>query len=430
MSFLSRLFKRFPPREQLVVDVANELKRRGLTGGSYDHQGYAITVGSATIGLNNLFLEWRLLGRRDKASLVKRWLDATLDGLKPSPLGSYGQVAEKLVPLVRSRPDICLKLLNNQSVGAPAGNSAETAWAPFVGDLVTAVGIDDKNGIASVLRANLDHLGVGLDAAFQRALDNFRKQAPRLVFVEIGQGLPRGVFHSESASDYQSSMLLLPDRFPHLPEESGDPIVSVPGRNSMWMTGSRNEAAISALLDIGEKSLNSVHHRCSTELLRLQTGTWTPFVPDSNEHLRNKYQALLKKQEAVNYGQQTALLNKLLQMRGEDIYVGQSNLLVNGDHTKSWTAWASHADSMLPRADFIVLVEQIVDPSSGRATGSRGSIEVAWNEAFPFVHDLMEEVADIYPPRYRVRRFPDGATLSQLERRGIRHPGKPSKPAS
>jgi hypothetical protein len=223
---------------------------------------------------------------------VKRFLDGTLEGRKPRPLGSYDQVAETLLPLVRSRHYICLNLLSNQCAGAPPGNSAETAWAPFVGDLVTAVGFDHENAIGYVRRDNLDHLGVGLDTAFQRALDNFRKQAPRLAFLEIGHGLPAGVFHSESVSDYQSSMLLLPNLFPQLPEGSGDLIVSVPGRNSMWITGSRNEAGISALLDIAEKSFDSVHHRCSTTLLRLRAETWTPFVPDSNEQLKTRYQTL------------------------------------------------------------------------------------------------------------------------------------------
>src|SRR5260221_9896364 len=41
LSFFSRLFNRLPPHEQLVVDVVKELKRRGRTGGSYNHQEYS-----------------------------------------------------------------------------------------------------------------------------------------------------------------------------------------------------------------------------------------------------------------------------------------------------------------------------------------------------------------------------------------------------
>jgi hypothetical protein len=194
------------------------------------------------------------------------------------------------------------------------------------------------------------------------------------------------------------------------------------------MTGSRNEAGIAALLNIGEKSLDSVHHRCSTALLRLDGGTWTPFVPDANEYLKSKYQTLRKKEEALDYAQQAVMLTKVLQTRGEDVYVAPFNLAVNGYHSKSWSSWASHADSLLTRAEFIVFVEQIVD-ASGRATGAKSLTEVAWQEAVPLVCDLMEELPDIYPPRYRVRRFPDAATLLELQHRGIRREGKASAPA-
>jgi hypothetical protein len=53
-------------------------------------------------------------------------------------------------------------------------------------------------------------------------------------------------------------------------------------------------------------------------------------------------------------------------------------------------------------------------------------IEVEWERALPLVQHLMEEMPDIYPPRYLVRRFPDEGTLAALEKIGTRHEGKPS----
>jgi hypothetical protein len=423
MSFLSRLFNRVPPRDQLVIDLIDELKRRGIQtqGGTYNHQDYSLTVEGRKLGLGNLFLEWRLRRRRDKAELVKRFLDSVLQIGKPLP--SFDAAAEKLVPLVRSRSNICLWLLEAWCGGAPDGNAAETAWAPFVGDLVTAVGLDMGSGISRMERSNLEHLGVTLDTAFQRALANLQRGAPRLVFGQVGHGMPRGVFHSDSASDYQSSMLLLPDRFPRLPEGDGDLVAMVPGRNSMWITGSRNEAGISALFDVGEKSLSSLHHRCSTTLLRLDGGRWVPFAPDSNESLATRYQTLVKKQEATDYALQKSVLEQLHRARSDPAYVAPFNLSLKSDASRSWVAWASGVDSMLlPRAEFMIFVEQILD-GTGRAIGSKRSIEVAWDSASPLVRDLMEEVPDLYPLRYRAGRFPDAAVLAELERRGRRYEG-------
>jgi hypothetical protein len=55
----------------------------------------------------------------------------------------------------------------------------------------------------------------------------------------------------------------------------------------------------------------------------------------------------------------------------------------------------------------------------GRAMAAKGVTEVAWNEAFPLVQNLMEEAPALYPPRYRVRRFPDAGMLAELARRGV-----------
>lgn len=108
MSIFSRLFQRFEPEEQLVVDVVEELKRRGIVGSTYNHQAYSITVGPKTLGLRNLFLEWRLRDRREKAALVKRFLDSQLAG--PINLAGIDAPVEKLLPVVRARYEICLGL--------------------------------------------------------------------------------------------------------------------------------------------------------------------------------------------------------------------------------------------------------------------------------------------------------------------------------
>jgi hypothetical protein len=419
LSQLSRVLRRVAPHEQFVIDIAKELKRRGIEGCSFDPASYSMVIRDVTkVGLNNAFRQWRLLGRREKAALVERFIDGQV--ATPRDLPPYDVAAEMLVPLVRSRSDICLWLLESQIGGAPPGNAAETAWLPLAGDLVAAVGLDYVNAISRMVRANLEHLGVAPEQALQRALENFRKRAPKNVFIEIGHGIPRGVYHSDSASDYQSSMLLLPERLPKLPEGDGDLIVMVPGRNSMWITGSHNEAGLSALLDVAEKSFNSVHHRCSVTLLRLaDDGKWTVFAPHSNEQLSRKHSTLMKKQDAVNYAHQKVALDKLYRSRGEDIYVAQFKLAMKDDLSKSVISWASHADSLLPSAEFILFVEQIID-GSGRAVGTKGATEVPWTEAFPLVQHLMEEAPDLYPPRYRVRSFPDANTLAELARRGVR----------
>jgi hypothetical protein len=51
---------------------------------------------------------------------------------------------------------------------------------------------------------------------------------------------------------------------------------------------------------------------------------------------------------------------------------------------------------------------------------TKRTIHVAWDDAFPLVRHLMEEVPLLYPVRYRVERFPDADLLAELERRQTR----------
>jgi hypothetical protein len=62
----------------------------------------------------------------------------------------------------------------------------------------------------------------------------------------------------------------------------------------------------------------------------------------------------------------------------------------------------------------LALLEQVLDADAGRAVGTKRITTVPWEQATPLLSLLMEELPDLYPPRYRVRRFPDEATLAEL----------------
>jgi hypothetical protein len=410
MSFLARLFRRFPPNEQLAADVVAELTERGVKVKSYDHLEYAVHVEGGRIGLTNLFLEWRLHGRHEKKRIIKRFLDGIL--APPITFSTFDSVADRLVPLVRSRHLVTINLLESRLHDAP--QSAETAWAPIAGDLAAAIGVDHPDTIGVLTRANLEELNVRFDSALERAKENLGRRLPPIRFVEVGNGLPAGVYASGAATDYESSLLLLPERIPQLPESHGDMIVMVPGRNSVWITGSRNEAGLAALLDVAEKFFEAVPHRCSATLLRRDGGGWAVFRPDRNVDLQHKHDRVMLKQEALNYSQQKYALDKLHQAQDQDVSVGPFNVFTRDGHLVSVSAWPSHADTLLPKTGAISFVDQIVDASSGLAVGTRKIINVAWERAIPLVGPLMEEVPGLYPPRFRVRRFPDDATLAEL----------------
>src|SRR5262245_1068137 len=422
MSFLSRLFRRLPPDEQLVADVLDELKRRGVAVKGYDHDEYAVLLGDGKLGLRNLFLQWRLHDRHEQKRLLTQFLDGQL--AREETPDSFDSVADRVMPLVRSRHDVSCSLLQAQIAGAPVGNSSENAWVPIAGDVVVTLGIDRDASIVRLTRVSLQRFGVPFEDALRRALQNLAaKPLPRLAFVESAPG----VYASSSWSDYQSSLMLAPELIPPLPAGSGDLIALFAGRNDVFVAGSNNEAALLTLLDIAEKSIEGLHHPCSTMLFRRDGTHWNVFEPEPGTALHQKHHRVSLKQEAANYTQQKHLLDKLHSARNEDIFVANLAVFFKGEHYRSHATWASLAITLLPRAEHIIFVEQIGDPATGLVVGTKGIVEVEWERAMPIVRHLMQEVPDLYPPRYLVRSFPDEATLLKLEKIGARFKPDDSK---
>jgi hypothetical protein len=72
--------------------------------------------------------------------------------------------------------------------------------------------------------------------------------------------------------------------------------------------------------------------------------------------------------------------------------------------------------ALLPIADRLSLVKQIIDPATGLARqGALDAVDVPWSEAMEIVGDLFEPVPYLYPPRFRALGFPDGDAWTRLK---------------
>jgi hypothetical protein len=134
-------------------------------------------------------------------------------------------------------------------------------------------------------------------------------------------------FIPEFSADYQSSLLLMPERFPRLPESDGELVAMPRQRNLVWITGSKNEKGISALLDIAEVSFSIAAHRCYATLLRRNGKGWAVFRLEVNVDLQKKHDRVMRKQDALNYSQRKQALERLHAARNED--VGVMDLIID-----------------------------------------------------------------------------------------------------
>ena len=103
-----------------------------------------------------------------------------------------------------------------------------------------------------------------------------------------------------------------------------------------------------------------------------------------------------------------------------DIFVANLMLFRANDAEASLFSVASLGSgttgTLLPIADRLSLVKQVVDPVTGLAQkGASDSANVAWSDAMEIIGGLFEPVPHLYPPRLRALAFPDADAWARLK---------------
>jgi hypothetical protein len=399
MGFLDRLLGA-PTMDKLVRDVTRALHQRDAQDLRVDlEQGemsFRLHGGEMKLFLGNLLHDLQRCPRAQRPALLARFLDGVLTPDNAIP-ATYAEARPRLMPVVRRRADIGIVALSTQSVSDDPAKQFLPASRPLVGDLVIALVCDRPTSMAYVNEPELPRWQVTFDQALADALDNLRGLPEHGGWRQVGQG----VWSGEWGDAYDSSRILLPDLIHRVGVR--DPIVAVPFRNALMLTGAGNEAGIALMAQVVQDHAQDNQRWLSFQLLRLNGTQWethAPLVAVDAWHLLN-----LRNESGVNDNQKE-LLDALHARRGIDLFVAPCQMLARDDlGTLSFSVWTNRVDTLLPRTEFIVF-----DPQGSNAADL---LLVAWDEACAVVGELMEPTEHA-PERLRVRRFPDAAQLARL----------------
>ena len=245
----------------------------------------------------------------------------------------------------------------------------------------------------------LEDLGTTFEEAWPLAMANLQKKFAPAKFTSEGIEV-RGVYLSNDAKDYQSSLLLLPAPVGlALPPIDGDPVVFCLGRNCMVLTGSDNEDGISALINVATDGLGATAHWCSAGLWSWRNDVWSAYEPLAGTPLASHYANALKREQGFLHGELKRALEQKYAAHRQDIYVsGGDNLLENDGQvftTATWARGVTHG--VIPRVDLLCMVDMDIDET----------VLVPWAEAFALTGHLLTPVPDAYPPAYAYTSFPD-----------------------
>jgi hypothetical protein len=395
-------FFKNPSREKFVQMVQERIRERnGQTGFQFSETDFSLHLGSRRIFLENLYADYCAKKEKADREIV---LNNIADFARPDAAGedaSFNDVAPNLIAVVRERLLVSLANVNwgvesfeGKKVPAPV-HEPISRW--FLRTLV----IDAPTHMAYVNEDQLRRWNLTFDEAYALALANLQAATiPK--FKDEG-----GVYLGQWGDAYDASRILVPGIFDDLPI-TGEPVFVLPNRDTLLVTDSSSPATVQAMLERAEQLVREIPRPQNIAPLVIRNGAIQDYEVPPESPAFAAVDRARRLASLAAYGEQKAVLEKVYERNGKDIYVGEHTLTNKatdaGPEYRSYCVWSRGVPTLLPVADDLVLY----DPDQNKAVA-----HVPWQAAVEALQDLMLDT-QMYPPRYYVSKFPSSEKLSQL----------------
>jgi uncharacterized protein YtpQ (UPF0354 family) len=347
--------------------------------------------------LRNFYDEHCRIPRPERAKHLKHVVRGLLTYLKEVP-PEFEDARHDLRPIVRGRS--YFEFLRLQS--AIEGHSPPDIPSHDIGEhLAAALVYDLPESMQSINREQLD----GWDISYYEALEVARLNLEQTDFA-IASVKDR-MFISATGDNYDASRLLLTDLIGRL-ELEGRPVAIVPNRDTLVITGSDDDEGLSMMADFTEQALKAPRPMSGIPMI-LEDGEWRSWMVEPEHPQYGRFRLLELKSMGGEYAEQKELLDTLHERTGVDLFVATfSAVEKDAGDVFSYCLWSHGVDALLPRTQKIMFYK---DGAEGLCGGN-------WDRVAEIVGDLLEPV-EMYPPRYRVRGFPDAAQLARIGNRDL-----------
>ncbi|SKC69770.1 DUF1444 family protein [Paraburkholderia hospita] len=398
MGFFDR-FRKPPTQEQYAEHFIAMLRSLGDTRQwEYAEQMKCPVLPSAgsnapsnVINLQNMYPEYLGAQIDERHEVLKRQASGMMQHYVPE---DFAQARGRLRPVIRSSTERGVAYLQV----AVADGKRNIAFRPLCENLEIGLAYDGEFNIMRLTDAKLAEWNVTFDDAYDIAVDNLRAESAKPFLA-----LKDGVFASQFGDHYDASRLLLTDLL-HRQPISGAPVVMVPNRTVLLLTGDRNEAGLQLMLNIAMEE-RAKPRPLPALMLRWSGEHWERYEPPG---LQAKLRELRLQELAADYRDQDALLAERHKRNGLDVFVGQHMVVQSQTGAlRSACAWTEGVDrSLLPKTDVVVLF---------RPSTNKGAF-VPLDELLQVCGHLMTQT-DHLPARYEARGFPTDEIFQQLNSR-------------
>jgi hypothetical protein len=368
--------------------IMTEAKKAGIAESlQYDPDRFVLTRGSQRTYLGNLFDDYCQADAEQKKRILGNALALLRDRKQDV---SFEQAKSKVVVAVRERALFSFTTLWWQLEGENA--EPKIAFEPISAWFARCLVLDFPEYVSMVSPENLKAWDISFDQLYEIGLARLTEgTVPKF---EKQEGFHIGGWHD----DYDCSRILIPELFDPLDLE-GDPVVCLPNRNLLLVTGSQNPDAIQAMLRHAEEVVRTKSRPMNPAPLILKDGEVADFSVSENSPIYNDVERAKKLSALIYYQQQTEALTKLYAEKGKDFFVAKYTL--NQTETggyESYSVWSKTVPSLLPKTDLIAFFDP-AKPESQRTLGL-----ARWEEVMRIAGDLFLDT-QMFPARFYVSKF-------------------------
>ena len=250
--------------------------------------------------------------------------------------------------------------------------------------------------------AELAAWGTDFDRLMQRARSNLLARGGEEQFRQVEPGC----FRSTWRDNLDGSRVLLPGILQRL-RLAGDPVVVLPSRDTLLVTGSEDTRGLRWILEAALEFLDEDPRSMNGCPLRLRHYLWEPFHAHTEHPVCPLLARLHRRRLKDEYTNQKLLLDRRHGALGQQVTLAPFHLeRTPAGETLSYTIWSrSMGEAWLPEADRVRL--------SWEVAGCRVEHRISWERVQRQLSPLLEPVG-LFPERYRFKAPPRIELLQAL----------------
>lgn len=242
---------------ELTLEVQSELQLRVLDAAGKERM---------TLFLDNAYNEYLQSPERFQ-EVVTRYVDSLLEARELAAVDRA-----QIVPVIKDNAWIAESIASVEERGGK--RPATYVTEPYNAQLTIVYAEDRPKQIRYLTPANLQELGLTAAELRLLAVENLRRLLP-----EIELHRSPTVTMITAGGSYEASLLLLDEVWSGkiVPVE-GDPVVAIPTRDLLLLTGTKTPGGVARLREIASKSLADSSYRLTDTLFVRRDGRFVEFI--------------------------------------------------------------------------------------------------------------------------------------------------------